>query len=121
MERFLRLDVVMPVNEHGGFSRGLGSVGQDGGVSAGFTHLGSEPAVAKEGLEPPRAGLHLGRMVSFGRDGGEAEELEEQVEIGLTGKGDGILVGGHKSKYGGGGDLTPQLVVYGVAKGLCGA
>ena len=80
---FFRLDVVMSVYEHGGFSRGLGSVSQDGGVSAGFAHLGFEPAVAEEGLEPPGAGPHLGGVVGFGRDGRKAQELEEQVEIGL--------------------------------------
>ena len=56
---------------------------QDGGVSAGFAHLGFEPAVAEEGLEPPGAGPHLGGVVGFGRDGGKTQELEEQVEIGL--------------------------------------
>ena len=80
---FFRLDVVMSVNEHSGFSRGLGAVGQNSGVSAGFADLGFEPAVAEEGLEPEGAGPHLGSVVGFGRDGGKAQELEQQVEIGL--------------------------------------
>ena len=84
IHRFLGLDIIVSVNEHGRLARRLGSAGQHGGVSAGFRDLGLESAVPEQGGEPIRAGPHFGGVVRFGRDTAEAEEVEEQIQIGFA-------------------------------------
>lgn len=76
MERFRRLDVIMPVNEHGGPSRHMRAPGQDRGVAAGYAHLGLEATFSEKGLEPLGAGQHVRCVVGFGRNAGKTEELE---------------------------------------------
>ena len=53
-------------------------------MTACFRDLGLEAALPEEGGEPIRAGAHLGGMVRFGGDAAEAQEIEEQIQIGFA-------------------------------------
>ena len=83
VDGFLGLDVVVAVDEDGGFARGLGAAGEDGGVSAGFGNLGAESAELEQGVKPLGAGAHVGGVLRLGRDAGEAQKFEEKIQIGL--------------------------------------
>jgi len=52
-------------------------------VASGFRDFGLEPTMAEQGAEPIRAGPHFRCVVRLGRNTAEAQEVEEEIQIGF--------------------------------------
>jgi hypothetical protein len=113
-QRFRRLDVVMPVQQHGRPAPLVHILCDDGGMPARLHDRDVEPAELQLIGQPGRAAEHVVLVLGLGADAGDAEELRERRDRLVASAVDGgqhLIKGRHNVSFRGSGCDPRNLVV----------